>query len=579
MEEIIKQDKGKSNKEFESLLKSDLANRVFKEGTIVKGTVEEIGKKFVFIDLGLKSSGVIPVEEFQLTKEKVEIGTKIEVLLEKIENRDGEVVVSRTKALKAKSWKKLEKNFENKEEIQATIIQKCKGGFICDYDSVLCFLPGSQVDLKPLRNFDHLMKSPQTFEIVKVDKKRGNIVLSRRAIMEKKRDKDREKNMANIKEGQILENCICKSLTSWGAFFSYENLELLVHINEMSWSRVSAPSDLLKVGQSCRVQIYKLEGNRISGSLKRLQPDPFIEAAKKYKVGDVIKDALVQSIKDYGAFVEIEPNLCGLIHSSHIDHLNKTIHPSKVLSVSQRIPVKILTLDANERKLSLSYKDCFPSPWIKFKEKYKKDSIVSCKLKNKTDYAAFLYIEDSSIVGMLHVNNLTWDSNWDATKGEEELKKYHKNDILKCKIIELDLENARVQLSLKHAKSDNPFDYFKDKSVNSIITVEVASFTKNGLFVYVGDKKKIKVLIKKNELAKEDRTLQASRFTAGSRIDVMIKELKHDSNKSKVTLSVKAAEEAEAKETIKKFGSKGAGTGAVLGDILKTALKKGKKKK
>jgi len=572
MEAVLKQNKSKSQGEFEKLLADDLATRSFVEGTIVTGIVEEVGKNFIFIDLGLKSSGIIQAEEFQLTKEKVEVGSKIEVLLEKIENKNGEVVVSRTKALRAKSWKKMEKAFENKEEIQATIISRCKGGFICDYDSVLCFLPGSQVDLKPLRNIDHLMKEPQTFEIVKVDKKRGNIILSRRSIMERIRDKDREKYMSNIKEGQILENCMCKSLTSWGAFFSYQSLELLVHINEMSWSRVSSPGELLKVGQSCRVLIYKVEGTRISGSIKRLQPDPFIVAVKKYKPGDVVKDAIVQSIKEYGAFVEIEPNLSGLVHSSECDHLNKTIHPSKVLAVSQKISVKILTLDINERKLSLSYKDCFPSPWLTFKEKYKNESIVTCKIKNTTDYAAFLTIEDTPIVGMLHQNNLDWD----AVKGEEELKKYHKNDVLKCMIIELDEEKTRVQLSLKHLKS-NPFDYFKDKEVNSIITVTVDTLTNNGLFVHIGKKKELKVLIKKNQLSREDKSLQASRFTTGSRIDAMITEL--NQKKAKVILSIKAAEEAENKEAIKKFGSAGVGTGQVLGDILGKALKIGRKKK
>jgi len=568
--ENLKKDKTGSNKEFEKLLSQDLSSRSFKEGEIATGTVEEIGKKFVFIDLGLKSSPAIPIEEFKLTKEKIEIGSKVDVLLERLENRDGEVVASREKARRAKSWKKMEKSFENKEEIKATIISKCKGGFICDYDSVLCFLPGSQVDLRPLKNMDHLMRTTQTFEIVKVDKKRGNIVLSRRSIMEKQRDKDREKNMVNIKEGQILENCICKSITSWGAFFSYESVELLVHINELSWSRVSAPSDLLKVGQSCNVLVHKIEGTRLSGSIKRLQPDPFIEAVKKYKTGDVVKDAIVQSIKDYGVFVNIEENLCGLIHVSEIDHLNKNIHPSKVLAVSQKIPVKILSLDQNERKLSLSYKDCFPSPWITFKEKYKLNSEVTCKLKSKNDYAAYLYIEDTPIVGMLHVNNFTWDTG----KGEDELKKHHKNDILKCKIIEIDDQNSHVQLSVKHLKS-NPFDYFKDKKVNSIITVTVDSLTKNGLYVYAGNKKEMKILIKKNQLSREDKMLQASRFTAGSRIDAMITEIK----KNKVTLSVKEAEVAENKEAIKKFGSEGVGTGQVLGDILGKALKIGKKKK
>ena len=260
MEEILKQDKSRSHKEFEKLLSEDLGNRKFKEGEIATGTIEEIGKKFVFIDLGLKSSGAIPIEEFKLTKEidTIEIGSKIDVLLEKIENRDGEIVISREKARRAKSWKKMEKAFENKQEVQGVIISRCKGGFVVNVDSCLCFLPGSQVDLRPLKNFDHLMKVPQTFECVKLDKKRGNIVLSRRAVMERIRDKDRDKIIATIKEGSVVQG-IVKNLTDWGVFIDLNGVDALLHITDISWSRINKPSELLSIGQSIKVKVTKIE--------------------------------------------------------------------------------------------------------------------------------------------------------------------------------------------------------------------------------------------------------------------------------------------------------------------------------
>ena len=284
MLDILKQHKGESDKEFEKLLSEDLGNRKFKEGQIATGTVEEISKKFVFIDLGLKSSGAIPIEEFKLTKEidSIEVGSKIEVLLEKIENRDGEIVVSREKARKASSWKKMEKAFANKEEVKGIIISRCKGGFVVNVESCLCFLPGSQVDLKPLKNFDHLMKVPQTFECVKLDKKRGNIVLSRRAVMEKIRDNDRDKILSKIKEGEVVNGTV-KNLTQWGAFIDLNGVDALLHITDISWSRISEPAELLTIGQTIKVKITKIDENtkKISVGVKQLTEDPYEKSINK----------------------------------------------------------------------------------------------------------------------------------------------------------------------------------------------------------------------------------------------------------------------------------------------------------
>ena len=295
-------------------------------------------------------------------------------------------------------------------------------------------LAKGRISTSPVKDVSKFMNVPFNFTIVKVDDRRKNIVLSRKECLIKIKEKDKIEKMKDIKEGIILKDCVAKSIQSWGIFYTYnKTLDLLVHVNELSWSRVSAPGDLVKIGDTSDILVHKIEGTRISGSLKRLQPDSFLEAAKKYKPGDVVDNCTVQSIREYGAFIEVAPALVGLVHNSQIDHLNTNVRPSSVLAVSQKISVKILSIDVKERKLSLSYKDCFPSPWISFKEKYKKGSIVNCKIKQKNSYAIFCFIEDTPIIGMLHISNLTWQSD----EAEEKLKLYHKNDILKCKIYEV----------------------------------------------------------------------------------------------------------------------------------------------
>ena len=329
MEEILKQDKSKSHKEFEKLLSEDLENRKFKEGEITTGTVEEIGKKFVFIDLGLKSSGAIPLEEFKLSKEldKISVGGKVDVLLEKIENKNGEIVISRQKARRAKSWKKMEKAFENKEEVTGTIISRVKGGFCVNVDSCLCFLPASQLDLRPIKNFDHLMKVPQTFECVKLDKKRGNIVLSRRAVIEKLRSKDKSKIISKLNEGDIVTG-IVKNITEWGAFLDLNGVDALLHITDISWSRINKPSELLEISQAVKVKIIKIERDKlkISVSIKNLTEDPYVKIISKYEVGKTYP-AVVTKIQDYGCFAALGEGLEGLIHQSELSFTKKKYSP------------------------------------------------------------------------------------------------------------------------------------------------------------------------------------------------------------------------------------------------------------
>ena len=339
MEETVKQDKGKSHKEFEKLLSEDLNNRKFMEGEITTGIVSEVGKKYIFIDLGLKSEGAIPIEEFKLTKEidQIKIGSKVEVLLEKIENFSGDVVISREKARRAKSWKKMEKAFESKEKVEGIIISKCKGGFIVDVDSCLCFLPGSQIDLKPLKNVDHLMRVPQTFECVKLDRKRGNIVLSRRAIMERIRDKDRDKIIAKINEGDIVNGTV-KNLTEWGVFIDINGVDALLHITDISWSRINKPSELLSIGQNIKVKITKIDPKtkKISVSVKHLTEDPYAKLINKYKVGNKY-EATVTKVQDYGCFAKLEDSgLEGLIHQSELSWTKKIFIQEKCLQLHKK---------------------------------------------------------------------------------------------------------------------------------------------------------------------------------------------------------------------------------------------------
>ena len=568
MEEILKQDKSKSHKEFEKLLSKDLENRKFKEGEITTGTVEEIGKKFVFIDLGLKSSGAIPIEEFKLTKEmdKIEIGSKVDVLLEKIENRDGEIVISREKAKRAKSWKKMEKAFENKEEVKGIIISKCKGGFVVNVDSCLCFLPGSQIDLRPLKNFDHLMKVPQTFECVKMDKKRGNIVLSRRAIMEKIRDKGRNELISKLKEGDVVQG-IVKNLTDWGVFVNLNGLDALLHITDISWSRINKPSELLSIGQSIKVKITKIETEKkkISVSMKHLTEDPYSKIINKYEIGKKYP-AIVTKVQDYGCFAKLEEGLEGLIHQSELSWTKINIHPGKILSTSQKIEVVLLEKDIEKRRLSLSYKDTTVNPWKKFTQDHKVGDKFEGTVKNITDYGIFVTIRNSELNGMIHYKDLSW------SEKDSELEKYKKNQIVKFKILEINQENEKIRLGVKQLTED-PFDFFINKKLGDIVTSIVDSSSKNGIYVQVGNKN-LPIFIKQNNLAKEIKNARPSRFTRGDKIDAMIIEL----NKSKkiATLSIKALEEKQTEEAVKKYGSKD--SGGVLGEILGPLIKKKSKK-
>ena len=569
MEEIIKHDKSSSHKEFEKLLSEDLSTRQLKEGEIITGVVSGIGKKHVFVDVSAKSEGAIPIEEFKLSKEidDIKVGQKIEVFLEKIENFSGDIVISREKARRAKTWKKMEKSFENKEDVTGVIISRCKGGFIVDVESCLCFLPGSQIDLKPLKSFDHLMRIPQTFECVKIDKKRGNIVLSRRSIMERIRDKDRDKIISKIKEGDIVQGTV-KNLTEWGVFVDLNGVDSLLHITDISWSRINKPSELLSIGQSIKVKVTKIEmkTKKISVSVKHLTEDPYSKIINKYEIGKKYP-AVVTKVQDYGCFAKLEEGLEGLIHQSELSWTKKIIHPGKVLSTSQTIEVELIEKDVEKRRLSLSYKKTLINPWIKFAQDHKIGDECEGAVKNITDYALFVSVKDTELDGMIHYKDLSW------SEKDTELLNYKKNQEIKFKILEVNQESEKIRLGVKQL-SDDPFEFFMNKKISEIVTVVVSHSVQNGIYVQAG-KKDVPILIKKNQLAKEPENQRPTRFVKGDKLDVIIAEL--DKDKKKVSLSIKALEEKQSKEAVKKYGSKD--SGGVLGDILGKALNLTKKKK
>jgi small subunit ribosomal protein S1 len=558
METVLKETKSKSHKEFEKLLTEDLGSRKFKEGEIATGIVEEIGKKFVFVDLGLKSSGAIPLEEFKLTKEidKIEVGSKIDVLLEKIENRNGEIVISREKARRAKSWKKMEKAFENKEEVTGIIISRVKGGFCVNVDSCLCFLPASQLDMRPVKNFDHIMKTPQTFECVKLDKKRGNIVLSRRAVIEKIRNKDKNKIISKLKEGDIVQG-VCKNITDWGVFIDLNGVDALLHITDISWSRINKPSELLSLGQTIKVKITKIEPVKlkISVSIKHLTEDPYSTKINKYEIGKIYP-ATITKVQEYGCFAKLEDGLEGLIHQSELSWTKKNIHPGKILSTSQKVDVQLLEKDAEKRRLSLSYKNTLENPWKKFTNDFKVGDASEGTIKNITDYGLFVSIKNTELDGLIHYKDLSWEEK------DTELEKYKKNQLIKFKILEINLKDEKIRLGIKQLAED-PFDFFANKKVSDIVTGIVQNSTQNGIYLQIG-KKNLSILIKKNQLAKEIENQRPSRFVKGDKLDALISEI--DKEKRKVSLSIKALEEKQTKEAVKKYGSKD--SGGILSDIF-----------
>ena len=568
--ETIHQELSSSQKEFESLLNEDFKDRKLKEGEIINATVTEVTKNFIVCEKKTKMEGMIPIEEFKNDDElsKLTVGSKIEVYLERIESFKGEIVISREKARRMNAWKRMEKVFETGEEITAYITGRVKGGFIATCDGLPTFMPSSQIDVKPLKRFDHLMNVPLKVIATRIDKIRGNVCTSRRAVLEKSKDLDAKEALKNLKQGDIIEDAKVKATTDWGIFLDIKGIDALLHVSDLSHGRVKKPSDLVTIGQSMKVKITKIdkETNRVSASVKALTEDPYDSLEKKYKIGSIYP-GIVTKLMDYGAFVRLEDGIEGLIHSSELSWTNKNIQPAKVLSASQDVKVKIVSIDTSAKRISLSYKETLPNPWEKIESKV--GSVVEVTINNITDKAIFADL-DNGLTGMLHHRELSYQEE------KQDLNKFKQGQKIKVKIIEL--KDEKLRFSVRSLEKD-PFDWFKEnkKKEGSIITTRVHEVLKTGVKVSVDTDKHIIVMIRKNQLAKASVDARPEIFVPGNALDAMITEL--DLDKREVILSVKAAQVYEEKSLVAKFGVNAAKSGATLAGIFQKALGKTSKKK
>ena len=560
------------HKEFQNLLDLDFKNRKLKENDITSATVTEITKNYVVVDCKAKMEGMIPVEEFKDNNEmeKIKIGSKIDVYLERIESFRGEIVVSRDKARKMKAWKKMERVFDTQEEMTGYITGKVKGGFITTVEGLPCFMPSSQIDVKPLKRIDHLLNTPVKVIATRIDKNRGNVCVSRRAVLEKSKNAEITEALKNIKEGDIVENAIVKATTDWGIFLDINGIDALLHVSDLSHGRVKKPADLVTIGQKLKVKITKIDEktNRVSASVKALTEDPYENIDKKYKAGEIYSGT-VTKIMDYGCFVKIEEGIEGLIHNSELDWTNRNIKPNKVLSVSQNIKFKIVSIDKETKRISLSYKATLENPWSKISDKIGKEAKI--KITNITDKAIFGELTEFKLSGMLHYKEISYQEN------PEELKKFKKNDVINVKILEI--KDDKIRFSIRALQKD-PLDWFKEnkKKLGDIVTTRVHEVQKTGVKVSIDTEKKLIVLIKKIDLAKETTDARPEVFSPGNALDAKIVEL--DVAKRKVKLSVKAAQIDEEKSLIAKFGEGATKSGATLKGIFEKAIgKKNKKEK
>ena len=557
-------------KEFQSLLDKDFEDRKLKENEIIKATVSEITKNFIVVDCKAKMEGMIPIEEFKNDSEleKLKIGSQIDVYLERIESFKGEIIISRDKARKMKTWKKMEKVFETQGEMTGYITGKIKGGFITEVEGLSCFMPSSQIDVRPLKKIDHLMNTPIKVMATRIDKNRGNVCVSRRAVLEKSKSAEITEALKNIKEGDIVDNAIVKATTDWGIFLEINGIDALLHVSDLSHGRVKKPSELVTIGQKLKVKITKIDEktNRVSASVKALIEDPFDNIEKKYKIGEIYK-GVVTKIMDYGCFIKIEEGVEGLVHNSELDWTNRNINPNKVLSVSQNIDFKIVNIDKETKRISLSYKATLKNPWEKVKNLVGKETKI--KINNITDKAIFAEIVESKLSGMLHYKEISYQEN------VEELKKFKKNEILNVKVLEV--KDDKIRFS-KRALEKDPLDWFKDnkKKVGDIVTTRIHEVLKTGVKVALDQDKKLIFTIRRADLAKDVADARPEVFSKDNALDAKITEL--DLSNRRVKLSVKAAQIDEEKSLIAKFGEGATKSGATLKGIFEKAIGKKEKK-
>ncbi|ENR88459.1 30S ribosomal protein S1 [Brucella abortus 78/32] len=556
--------------DFESLLAESFAEHDLAEGYVVKGRIVAIEKDMAIIDAGLKVEGRVPLKEFGAKGKDgtLKPGDEVEVYVERIENALGEAVLSREKARREESWVKLEQKFANGERVDGVIFNQVKGGFTVDLDGAVAFLPRSQVDIRPIRDVTPLMHVPQPFEILKMDKRRGNIVVSRRTVLEESRAEQRSEIVQNLEEGQVVEGVV-KNITDYGAFVDLGGIDGLLHVTDMAWRRVNHPSEILTIGQTVKVQIIRInqETHRISLGMKQLESDPWDGIGAKYPIGKKITGT-VTNITDYGAFVEIEPGIEGLIHVSEMSWTKKNVHPGKILSTTQEVEVVVLEVDPVKRRISLGLKQTLDNPWTTFAQKYPVGTVVEGEVKNKTEFGLFIGL-DGDVDGMVHLSDLDWNR-----PGEQVIEEYNKGEVVKAVVLDVDVEKERISLGLKQLSGDKVGEAAASGELrkNAVVTCEVTAVTDGGLEVRLVDHD-LDSFIRRSDLSRDRDEQRPERFTVGQKVDARV--IAFDKKTRKLQVSIKALEIAEEKEAVAQYGS--SDSGASLGDILGAALKKQEK--
>jgi small subunit ribosomal protein S1 len=546
--------------DFAALLNETLGKDDTFEGSVIKGKITAIEKDLAVIDVGLKMEGRVPLREFSLPGKPADL--KVGDTVERIENALGEAVLSREKARREESWTRLEEKFNSKEQVEGVIFNKVKGGFTVDLDGAVAFLPGSQVDVRPVRDIGPLMHSPQPFKILKMDRRRGNIVVSRREILEATRAEQRSEIVARLAEGQVIDGVV-KNITDYGAFIDLGGIDGLLHVTDMAWRRVNHPSEIVNVGDTVKVQIVRInpETQRISLGMKQLQADPWSGIELKYPVGGRFKGT-VTNIADYGAFVELEPGVEGLIHVSEMSWTKKNIHPGKIVSTSQQVEVQILEVDPLKRRISLGLKQTQDNPWEVFLAAHPKGSVVEGPIRNITEFGLFVGL-DGGVDGMVHLSDLDWNRS-----GDEVIKDYKKGDVVKAVVLDVDGQKERISLGIKQVGGD-PLETVGKLRKGSQVTCEVLAVQDSGIEVKLADTD-FTTFIKRSDLSRDRSEQRPERFNVGDKVDAAVTNI--DKNSRRVTVSIKALEIAEEKQAVAQYGS--SDSGASLGDIFKAAIKK-----
>jgi len=556
-----------ADENFAALLEQSFNENGNLEGSVLTGTIVSFNSDFALVDVGLKSEGRVPLKEFGINAE-INIGDTIEVFVDRYEDRDGLVVLSREKARREEAWNELEKAFESSQRVNGVIFGRVKGGFTVDLSGAVAFLPGSQVDIRPVRDIGPLMGQEQPFQILKMDRTRGNIVVSRRAVLEETRAEQRSELIENLQEGQILDGVV-KNITDYGAFVDLGGVDGLLHVTDIAWKRINHPSEALNIGQTIKVQVIRFnsETQRISLGMKQLEADPWAGVDAKYPVGTKFTGR-VTNITDYGAFVELEAGVEGLVHVSEMSWTKKNIHPGKLVSTSQEVEVMVLDVDPNKRRISLGLKQCLSNPWTSFLDNYPVGSTLEGEIKNITEFGMFVGLP-GDIDGMVHLSDISWE-----VSGEEAVKEYKKGDMVTAKILDVDVDKERISLGLKQL-SEDPFENAtKGLKKGAVVTCVVTAVTEGGLEVSVDDGGATG-FVRKADLARERGEQRVERFAIDEKFDAKIIQI--DAKSRKLSLSIKAREMDEEKKAMAEYGSND--SGASLGDILGAALRQAQDEK